>query len=301
MSERNPGVPGTADIAKAQARRLRNALAPKLELGHSQVLELIARTHGETSWGRMSAILDEEADSQAAVVPPSASQSPAGSPDVAQRPLPATAEPAGKARKHMGIEVEQRALQALWRGLQSAKPTVVSANARKLAVGYIREGVVDLVRFESWLDQLDTALGGMVFDMDVDNLLKAMEMPKSMLFRRPTTREKSVFGKPMLRLAQFASGLIFLEHLGFDTHPEVFVEPILPALKATRYLDGDEVSCLWYPRERRKFALTLDLVDPQVAEANLIQEDKVMGNGTRITVYRTRDDLPRIRHLRARH
>jgi hypothetical protein len=51
------GLPATSDIAKAQAKRLRSALAPDLMIGHSQSLELIARVHGEQSWGRLNSLI----------------------------------------------------------------------------------------------------------------------------------------------------------------------------------------------------------------------------------------------------
>lgn len=116
MSELNAGFPGTAEIAKAQARRLRSALAPRLALGHSQALELIARTHGEVSWGRMCAILEDVAAKDAG----------SASAPVAQ-PLPVQTMP-GKsegvlAHIFTGEPIEQRALQALWKRLGSARPT----------------------------------------------------------------------------------------------------------------------------------------------------------------------------------
>lgn len=54
MTDQSIGLPATPDIAKAQAKRLRSALAPDLTIGHSQALELIARVHGEQSWGRLN-------------------------------------------------------------------------------------------------------------------------------------------------------------------------------------------------------------------------------------------------------
>lgn len=52
-----PGTPETADIAKAQAKRLSKALEGRLPLKHGQALEVIARTHGQETWGHLCASL----------------------------------------------------------------------------------------------------------------------------------------------------------------------------------------------------------------------------------------------------
>ena len=52
-----PGTPETPEIAKAQAKRLAKALEPRLRLQHGQALELVARTHGQETWGHLYAAL----------------------------------------------------------------------------------------------------------------------------------------------------------------------------------------------------------------------------------------------------
>ena len=84
MSFQNAGLPATPDIAKAQAKRLRTALAPDHMLGHSQALEVIARVHGEPSWGRLNSLISTSApqhadkDENPQVAPVSRKQSAAG-------------------------------------------------------------------------------------------------------------------------------------------------------------------------------------------------------------------------------
>ena len=53
-----PGSPETPEIAKAQARRLASALKDDLPLKHGQALELIARIHGQQSWGHLRAEIE---------------------------------------------------------------------------------------------------------------------------------------------------------------------------------------------------------------------------------------------------
>lgn len=287
MAELTAGFPGTAEIAKAQARRLRSALAPRLALGHSQALELIARTHGEVNWGRMCAVLEDIAAKDAGSVPAPVAQ-----------PLPGQAEGI-RPQIFTGDPMDQRALQALWKGIRDARPTSVTPRAIELAARHIREGLVPVIGFESWLDRLDTSMGGMVFDMGTENLLKLIRIEPVTLFRRPRARDTETSGQQVFKLAAFASGLIFLERLGFNSHPEVYVEAILPALKATSHLDAQEVDCFWHAKERQKFRVRLDLFDPTVSVKDLVHEEKLMDNGTRIRIARTRDELPLIRYLGA--
>src|SRR5690554_1843740 len=102
MTDQHMGLPATPDIAKAQAKRLRSALAADLMLGHSQALELIARVHGEQSWGRLNSMI-----TGASKVQPTEETE-------QQNPLPPN-------------HVEQRVLQSLWKGLQGARETRPSA------------------------------------------------------------------------------------------------------------------------------------------------------------------------------
>ncbi|MEP3668230.1 MAG: glyoxalase superfamily protein [Roseibium sp.] len=55
-----PGSPETLDVAKAQARRLTSALQSTLPLKHGQALELIAKIHGQESWGHLRSAIDEQ-------------------------------------------------------------------------------------------------------------------------------------------------------------------------------------------------------------------------------------------------
>ena len=53
-----PGLPDTITTAKAQARRLKQALEGQLNLKHGQALELIAKLHAQESWGHLHSMLD---------------------------------------------------------------------------------------------------------------------------------------------------------------------------------------------------------------------------------------------------
>lgn len=55
-----PGTPDNIDVAKAQARRLATALKDTHPVKHGQALELVARLHGQTSWGALQALIKSE-------------------------------------------------------------------------------------------------------------------------------------------------------------------------------------------------------------------------------------------------
>jgi hypothetical protein len=53
-----PGLPDSITTAKAQARRLKQALEGQMNLKHGQALELIAKLHAQESWGHLHSMLD---------------------------------------------------------------------------------------------------------------------------------------------------------------------------------------------------------------------------------------------------
>lgn len=57
MTNTTPGFPENISVPKDQARRLVGALGDKLKLSHAQSLEVIAKVHGQQSWGHMRAQL----------------------------------------------------------------------------------------------------------------------------------------------------------------------------------------------------------------------------------------------------
>lgn len=65
MSDIQPGSPDTSAVAKAQAKRLKVALCElhDLPIKHGQALELVARLHGQQSWGHLNATFASQPES----------------------------------------------------------------------------------------------------------------------------------------------------------------------------------------------------------------------------------------------
>jgi|GEM_PF-4300061 len=291
MNEQLTGLPATSDIAKAQAKRLRSALAPDLTIGHSQALELIARVHGEQSWGRLNSLIGA----------PTSDTSLTGNPNgnAPAMPIPSgTPAEAAKSAAPPKNQVEQRVLQALWHGLERARDTQVSSKTRAQTSALLKDEVIATVSVEGWLDTLDTSLGGMVFDMGTENLLKISGVAAVSRFRRPKVRDTSVYGFTGLRPASFAAILIWLERIGFDTHPEAFYEPFIEDIKQAKYVDEDELTCLWHSKEKKKFQTREYFVDAESKIAN-VKRDVMKGrSGLTIEIARSTDPLGLIESLR---
>ncbi|MGC9445660.1 hypothetical protein [Cereibacter johrii] len=83
------------------------------------------------------------------------------------------------------------------------------------------------------------------------NLLDIAKIPTVGRFKRPKAREKSVYAFKGLRPSAFAAALIWLERLGFDTHPEVFYEPLLDGIKRASWLDDEQMTCFWHHGARK--------------------------------------------------
>lgn len=291
MNEQLTGLPATSDIAKAQAKRLRSALAPDLTIGHSQALELIARVHGEQSWGRLNSLIGA----------PTSDTSLTGNPNGNAPAMPIPSGTSAEAAKSAALpknQVEQRVLQALWHGLERARDTQVSSKTRAQTSALLKDEVIATVSVEGWLDTLDTSLGGMVFDMGTENLLKISGVAAVSRFRRPKVRDTSVYGFTGLRPASFAAILIWLERLGFDTHPEAFYEPFIADIKQAKYVDQDELTCLWHSKEKKRFQTREYFVDATTKITN-VRRDVVKGRGgLTIEIARSTDPLGLIESLR---
>lgn len=274
MTDQNLGLPATPDIAKAQAKRLRSALAPDLTLGHSQALELIARVHGEQSWGRLNSMI---ADAYKVQFTQETEQ---------QKPLPPN-------------HVEQRVLRSLWKGLQRAKETHPSAKTTSKSNKWRKQEIISTIALEEYLDTLDSNLGGMVFDMSAENLVKISEVETVSMYQRPKARDTSAWATSGLRPASFAAALIWLERLGFDTHPEVFYGPLMETIKKAKYLSQDELTCLWHSREKKdRFETSEYFVDAK-AEISNVKVQTVGGrNGLKIDIAQSTDPLGLIESLR---
>lgn len=57
MNELIAGFPENITVAKAQAKRLASALPKNMSMTHSQALEMVAKIHGQESWGHMRHLL----------------------------------------------------------------------------------------------------------------------------------------------------------------------------------------------------------------------------------------------------
>lgn len=291
MTDQSIGLPATPDIAKAQAKRLRSALAPDLTIGHSQALELIARVHGEQSWGRLNSQIGAATNVISVI-------------GNANGNAPAEAVPEGARTEAAGSKlppanhVEQRALQALWHGLQRARDTQASAKTHAKTAALLKDEVIATVSIEGWLDSLDVNLGGMIFDMGTENLLKISGITTVSRFKRPKVRDKSVYGFTGLRPASFAAILIWLERLGFDTHPEAFYEPLIEGIKLAKYIDQDELTCLWHSKEKKRFQTREYFVDAETKITNVKREVVKGRSGLTIEIARSADPLGLIESLR---
>ena len=62
------GYPDSVATAKAQAKRLMAAMGGKVEITHSQALELVAKLHGANTWAEMSANLNDHRPSRSAAI-----------------------------------------------------------------------------------------------------------------------------------------------------------------------------------------------------------------------------------------
>ncbi|MEY8800305.1 glyoxalase superfamily protein [Leisingera sp. XS_AS12] len=268
MNALNAGFPASSDVAKAQAKRLRTALAPSYIVSHSQSLEIIAKIHGEQSWGRMSHLLSSMARNA----------QPAPAPAPAPAPVPAAPQAVS------GDHIEQRALQEIWKGLNNLKPRPVTIKAKARAKILSGQRLISTQEFEAWLDKLSMDLGSMVFGMGVNNLLAMAKVRSVSHFHKPGPDEAQVASfSRAVTLPGFAAVLIYLERLGFDTHPELFVEPVLQQIENAEIIDEHELTCLWYSKEKGSFRFQQKMVDASLKLDNTVSRTLKLPNGLTVS------------------
>lgn len=272
MTDRNIGLPANSDIAKAQAKRLRSALAPDLTLGHGQALELIARVHGEQSWGRLNSLIS-------------------GASEVRQ------IQKAEQQKRLPSNHVGQRVLQGLWKGLKDAKQTHPSGKATSMARELRDQEIIPFVSLEGYLDTIDASLGGMVFDIGADNLVNLAKVETVFGYPLPEEQDARVSGIEGLRPASFAAVLIWLERLGFDTHPETFYGSLLETIRKAKHVSHDELTCLWHLREKKSFETSEYLVDATTEISNVEVRTVEGRNGLTIEIAQGTDTLGLIASL----
>lgn len=282
MTDLSIGRPASPEIAKAQAKRLKNALAPEYEVGHGQALELIARVHGETDWGRLNSLIKT---AESVFAPIDESEFPHENNTTSMRSPPS------------GTEVEQRVLQALCHGLECATETTVVSKTLSKTKKLLNDEIIPSIALEEWLDTLDVNLGGMVFDMGSENLLRIAGVKTVSRFHRPKVSETSVNGFQGLRPAAFSAVLIWLERIGFDTHPEAFYAPLLDDIKQKKFIDTEELACLWHAKEKGRFQTYECFVDTKTINSNVEREDIKGRNGLKVRIARSTDQLRLIESL----
>lgn len=282
MSSTAPGFPETPEIAKAQAKRLRTALHPDHQIGHSRSLELVARLHGEPSWGRMSSLYSSPGQAD---MPAAGSVAPNGGIPRVQPAHP----PAG--------HLNQKALRALRSGLRSARPTKLSPKALAKAQELVRDEILRIQCIESWLDELDVNLGNMAFEIGLDDLVKILRIEPIDRFARPHGHDGLFLGERGVRQAGFAAALIRLDRFGFDVHPEVFIDPLLDGIASARYLDKSELDCFLFKRERKGFVVRESWFDAVTAIDHVEVEEFTTSNGTKVAVEHARGDPDMVRSI----
>lgn len=161
--------------------------------------------------------------------------------------------PASGRKTPVGKTLEQRAISALLSGLEKARDTAPTAKTRARTAELLKQEIILPVALEGWLDTLDTSLGGMVFDMGAGTVIELSGATEISRYQRPKAKDTTAYATTGLRPAGFAAVLVWLERLGFDTHPEIFYEAFLADIRRTKLLDEDELTCLWHARERNKF------------------------------------------------
>lgn len=228
-----PGYPEDITIAKSQAKRLAKAIELQYRLSHSQALEVVAKMHGERSWGAMSAHFENV---------------PAGAPnyDLGYRHVE-PGEPAPD-RNMRGWTPEE--LERLVGLLRTHPKVVVSDSYRAKMEKIVAAGCVTVGSIDDIFDTVSPKMGDFAFEMRGTRLVELFDIQTQGYLYRPDEQSSGTMGFEAVSVAGAASLLMRLERLGLDTHPEYLVDVVNRATAGHPMLTHHEVECLWYRSEK---------------------------------------------------
>lgn len=238
MSKTFAGLPATPEIVKAQAKRLKSALADSLPITHGQALELVAKTHGRPSWGALNAEYQER--------------------DPFEGPFNLGYAKAPELEPER-IDVNDRGtwtssdLGRLKTALIAKMPALRGPEHRRMVLDLLRDGGIIPGMIPDLLFAISKPLGEMTWYGDVVDLVRVYDLGTCGTMFRPDPKEDRASGHEWVPLESVVLLLINLEKMGFDTFPEPLVHHInerLSADPARRHVSDVELACLWYERER---------------------------------------------------
>jgi hypothetical protein len=238
MSKTTAGLPATPAIVKAQARRLKSALADTLPLSHGQALELVAKTHGRPSWGALNAEYQDR------------------DPFLGPFNLGYERTPELEPKR---VEINDRGawtsrdLGRLKAALIAKTPALRGREHRRMVKDLLRDGGIIPGMIPDLLFAISQPLGDMTWYGDVVDMVRVYELETRGIMFRPGPEADLASGHEWVPLEEVVRLLMNLERMGFDTFPDPLVHHINERLSADperRHISHVELECLWYDRER---------------------------------------------------
>ncbi len=273
MTDHFVELPSSIAAAKAQAKRLKSALAPDYPVAHGQSLELVARIHGEESWGRLRSRYASLTDETSADI------------DISKTKSGEKLVERSASEHRRGNHLDQKQLKALSTALKNRAATVVTRKTQTKTKSLHNEEIISVTELESWLDTIDPNLGTLAYNFGIDSLLMFSNVRAVSRMKRPKNSDEVSIGDRGLRPAGFAAVLIWLERMGLDTHPEAFYEPLLGRIRSSQFIDSDELHCLWHSTGNDdRFQTNEHFVDSKVRLTNSSCEVVDRPNGLRTVI-----------------
>lgn len=238
MSKNAAGIPATPAIVKAQAKRLKSALADTLPLSHGQALELVAKTHGRPSWGALNAEYQDR------------------DPFLGPFNLGYERTPELEPKR---VEINDRGawtsrdLGRLKAALIAKTPALRGREHRRMVKDLLRDGGIIPGMIPDLLFAISKPLGDMTWYGDVVDMVRVYELETRGIMFRPGPEADLASGHEWVPLEEVVRLLMNLERMGFDTFPDPLVHHINERLSADperRHISDVELECLWYERER---------------------------------------------------
>lgn len=179
----------------------------------------------------------------------------------------------------------QRDLITICEHLRKSTPTKTKPETLKETKRILSDGLCYLGDVENWLDSFHGPLGTLAFDLGLATLCKLADVKPISRFEMHS--DGSAYGIPnCVRPEEFATILIHLEDLGFDTHPEDFYTPFIEQIKAQKYFSTHDVTCLHRAKKEHKLPVVTYLADLGLKLEKTVTETIKGINGLTIEILR---------------
>jgi hypothetical protein len=152
----------------------------------------------------------------------------------------------------MEYQLDHETLQFISLALREPSSPSRLSQAKTQAKRIIERGWAFKADVEDLLYNFDSRLG---YQVDIVKFSNMLEIHWEEVFFRPSAKSNYATGLTAVRAENLTHLLISLERIGFQTHPAIFVDLLLPRIKSRikQVLNSAELEIFWFSKTRHRY------------------------------------------------